>query len=95
MTNTTPRKPFQKTSDRDIGIMAALGLAVCCGLPLLLTAGAIAAIGGFLRSPWVIAAGLVLAISAVAYARARRRAGCACELPDQASGATEHHDRVR
>lgn len=69
-------------SRRDVGKLAAVGLVVCCGLPLLISAGVLAAIGGVLRSPWVIAAGLALAVSATAYARARRRAGsCSCDAP--------------
>lgn len=51
---------------------ALLMVARCALLPLLVAGGAIAGIGGFLRNPWVIGAGIALLLFA-AVARTRRR----------------------
>ncbi|TDT32969.1 hypothetical protein ACF3NT_02675 [Naumannella halotolerans] len=61
------------------GLLVAAGgallVALCCGLPLILAGGALAGIGGLLRSPWTVGAGIavVLAVAAAAIARRHRR----------------------
>lgn len=58
-----------------LGAGAALLMVACCALlPLLVAGGAIAAIGGFLGNPWVIGAGITLAVPAL-IATFRRRSG--------------------
>jgi hypothetical protein len=44
---------------------------LCCGLPLLITAGALGAIGSILGDPWVITAAIVLVVGGVLW-RLRR-----------------------
>lgn len=49
-----------------LGAGAALLMVACCALlPILIAGGAIAGIGAFLRNPWVIGAGIALAILAL------------------------------
>jgi thiol:disulfide interchange protein len=47
--------------------------ALCCGLPLLLAAGALAGLGSVLGNPWVIGAAVALAVGVVTW-RLRHRA---------------------
>lgn len=85
-------KLFQPASSRDLGLLAAVGIAVCCGLPLLIGAGALAAAGGVLGSPAVIAAGVALAVGTVVWFARRRRAGhAACCPPQTARPAGDGH----
>lgn len=46
--------------------------ALCCGLPLLIAAGALAGLGSALGNPWVIAAAVALVAGVVVW-RVRRR----------------------
>jgi len=67
-----------KKSSAGIFTMLGVGLAVlCCAGPALVAAGALSVIGGAVRSPWLIAAGAVLLVSAAGYVlvRHRRRGG--------------------
>ncbi|EWT04135.1 hypothetical protein N864_15605 [Intrasporangium chromatireducens Q5-1] len=57
------------TSNRDNqpgggGLLMAAGagllMVACCALPALIAGGVLAGIGGFLRNPWVIGAGIAL-----------------------------------
>lgn len=58
--------------------LAALGAAVCCGLPVLLSVGAGVTIAGLgLRSWLLILAGVVLAASGAVVGRRHRRTNCA------------------
>lgn len=57
------------------GIGAALLMIVCCAGPVLIAAGALGALGGFLGSPWVIAAAVSVAAAAVMTVFLRRRSG--------------------
>ncbi|AMY26271.1 hypothetical protein H7J07_00310 [Mycobacterium koreense] len=60
-----------------LGAGAALLMVACCALlPILIAGGAIAGIGAFLRNPWVIGAGIALAILAL-IAISRRGGGTA------------------
>lgn len=59
------------------GIFAMLGVAglavLCCAGPVLVAGGALAVIGGAVRSPWLIAAGALLVVAAAGYTLARHR----------------------
>lgn len=58
-----------------LGSGAALFMVVCCAGPALIAAGALGALGGWLRSPWLIGAALTLLAAAVLWTMARRRKG--------------------
>ena len=72
------------SDDDGIGILAGAGLAAamvtCCGLPLLIGSGALAALAGIGLGSWLLVAfGLmVIAGSVVAW----RRRGRACPVED-------------
>lgn len=71
---------------KDLGILAAVSLAVCCGMPLLLGAATLAATGVLVGSLAVVALGIGLVAVAVGRAARHRRvgdryAGCACDVP--------------
>lgn len=55
-----------------LGAGAALLTVVCCALPVLLAAGALAGVGGFLGNPWVIGAGMTVLVLALLAATLRR-----------------------
>lgn len=57
------------------GIGAALVLIICCAGPALIAAGALGAIGGFLGNPWMIAAAVLVLVTAVTAVVRRRRLG--------------------
>jgi hypothetical protein len=57
------------------GIGAAVLVIACCAGPALVAAGVLGALGGFLGSPWVIAAAIVVLAAAVTAVIRRRRAG--------------------
>lgn len=59
-----------------LGVGAALVVVACCALlPLLLAGGAIAGIGGVLRSPWAIGIGIALVVLTLVARSGRRRGG--------------------
>jgi hypothetical protein len=63
-------------------VVAALGVVVCCGLPLLLSVGAGITIAGLgLRSWLLVLVGVVVAGSAGVW-RHRRRSRCATPTAD-------------
>ena len=64
--------------NRDVGLLALIGIAVCCGLPVLVGAGALAAAGGLLRSWWPVLAAVVIAIGSLAYTARRHASSKAC-----------------
>lgn len=70
---------------------AVLFVVLCCGLPLVLAGGALAGIGGHLRSPWTVAAGIavVLAVAAAAIAGAHRRTQDADFRPSRTTRAAQ------
>lgn len=76
-----PKRSGPPPSDRGLGLLAALAVGLCCGLPLLVSAGVVAAAGGFLGHPVVIGAGLALALAGLASWRTRRSRGCRFEAP--------------
>lgn len=77
------------------GLMAAVALVVCCALPALIGAGFLATVGGVLRNPLIILAGIVVLAGAVGYAWRRRQRGQVCVPPTRERSATERdrHDR--
>ncbi|MEU9069863.1 hypothetical protein AB0E06_24065 [Streptomyces sp. NPDC048109] len=62
---------------RPAGALAAVGAAwvVCCAGPVLLAGGALGALGGVLRNPWIIAAATAVVAAAIVVLVRRRRAG--------------------
>ena len=57
--------------------LAALGLAACCGLPLLLGVAASVSVAGLGIGSWLLmVAGVVIAASAALVWRRHRRRGC-------------------
>jgi hypothetical protein len=55
--------------------LAALGLAVCCGLPLFLSVGAGVTIAGLGLRSWLLAVAGLVAVSAAVWSH-RRRTRC-------------------
>jgi hypothetical protein len=70
--STTPGSEGKRTALAAAGFL--LLPVLCCGLPLLIAAGALGAVGSVLGNPWVIAAAVVVILAAVAWF-ARRRTG--------------------
>lgn len=72
-----------------LGSGVALLAAVCCAVPALIAAGALGVIGGWLGSPWVIAAAAALFVAAVVWTVTRRRGtsdSMDCCNPSQSHG---------
>ncbi len=54
----------ERESTGGLFALGAVGMGVCCGLPLLLSAGALGAVAGIGLGSWlVIAAGFVVAVA--------------------------------
>jgi hypothetical protein len=70
--STTPGSQGKRTALAAAGFL--LLPVLCCGLPLLIAAGALGAVGSVLGNPWVIGAAVVVILAAVAWF-ARRRTG--------------------
>jgi mercuric ion transport protein len=51
---------------------AGIAIVVCCATTVAIAGGGLAAVGGILRSPWLITAGLVVAALAIAAIVLRR-----------------------
>lgn len=69
---------------------------LCCGLPLLIAAGALGATGSVLGNPWLIAAAAALTAGALAWTLRRRRTGASGETEDCcAPGAVSDQDSSR
>lgn len=73
--------------------LSALGLVllplVCCGLPLLIAAGALGAVGSVLSSPWLLGGALAIVAGAVVWVLQRRpgaRVGGCCSPGGGVSG---------
>ncbi|GAA3573895.1 hypothetical protein GCM10022222_67830 [Amycolatopsis ultiminotia] len=70
---TTPGSEGTRTALAAAGFL--LLPLLCCGLPLLIAAGALGAVGSVLGNPWVIgAAAVVVLATGVWFARRRTRA---------------------
>ena len=72
--------------------LGVVGMGVCCGLPVLLSAGLLGALAGIGRGSWlVIAAGLLF--TAVGAARwYQRRDQPACDTPEANRQSREERD---
>ncbi|MEV8338857.1 hypothetical protein [Leucobacter sp. NPDC077196] len=55
---------------------------LCCGLPLLIAAGALGAAGSILANPWVIAVAVLMAAGVLVWALQRRRKGASVDTKD-------------
>jgi hypothetical protein len=90
--STTPGSEGKRTALAAAGFL--LLPILCCGLPLLIAAGALGAVGSVLGNPWVIAAAVALLIGLLPW-RLRRRppssggsSGSACCPPEPPTGDT-------
>lgn len=72
--STTAGRGGSGSRFRLIGV--GLAVAVCCGLPVLLAGGVLAAVGGVVGNPVVILAGL--AVGAGFWRNRRRDGGATC-----------------
>jgi len=64
----------RRESPLSLAALAAVALGACCGIPLLLTAGATVTIAGLGIGSWVlIAAGLGVSVLAFSWNRRRRQ----------------------
>lgn len=68
---------------------------LCCGLPLLLAAGALGATGSLVGSPWLITAAFVLAAGVLVWAFRRRSARALTRGDDCCAPTTQPYDPVR
>lgn len=81
------------------GLLAVGGFVLlhvlCCGLPLLVAAGALGAAGSFLGNPSIILAAVGLAAVALLWALRRRRPGVSGEVEDCCAPAASASDQDR
>jgi hypothetical protein len=79
-------------------MLLGMGLlhVVCCGLPLLLAAGALGGVGALLSSPLLLAAGALGVLAVVGLAVRRMRAGqdADCCTPSDVTPRAEDSDLV-
>lgn len=68
------------SSGAGFGLMAVVAMVTCCALPVLISAGVLATIGGVLRNPLVLVAAALVLGGAVAYALRRLRGNRACAV---------------
>lgn len=69
-----PSRSDRNESPLSLAALAAVGVGACCGIPLLLTAGATVTIAGLGIGSWVLlVAGLGVAVFAISWNRPRRR----------------------
>lgn len=71
---TEPRSGGERTG-LAVGLLAAMGL--CCGLPVLVAAGAFASAAGIVYGSLAL---LLVGVAVLAYAGARRRRDDACRV---------------
>lgn len=72
----------ERESTRGMFALGAVGLAFCCGFPLLLAAGAFGTLAGIGLGNWLVV-GLGLVVAAVgAGRRTRRRSQSTCDNPN-------------
>ncbi len=70
------------SSGARFGLMAVVAMVTCCALPALISAGVLAATGGVLGNPLILAAAALVLGGAVAYAVRRLRGGQGCAVSD-------------
>lgn len=95
--STTSKAKSSRTGLAVVGFV--LLHVLCCGLPLLIAAGALGAAGSFLGNPWVILAAVALAGAVLLRALRRRRPSVSgekddCCAPAAASGQDRNPDRT-
>jgi hypothetical protein len=81
--NQTKKSPVAMTGHPDRhrrhDALAALALivlpVVCCGLPVLIAAGALGGLGALLHSPWLLTTAAVLLVGGAVWLRRRRTVG--------------------
>ncbi|RMH69864.1 MAG: hypothetical protein D6683_15780 [Actinomyces sp.] len=86
----------ERESTGGLVALGAVGLAFCCGFPLLLSAGLLGALAGIGLGSWlVIAAGLLVAAVGAGRVYQRRRGGsrAATHPPGQGRGRFIHTTR--
>lgn len=59
--STPPGTDGKRTALPAVGVVAAM--ALCCGLPLLIAAGALGSLGAWLGNPWVTGAAVLGALA--------------------------------
>jgi hypothetical protein len=67
----------RSTRSGEVAGLAALGVAVCCGLPVLLSIGAGVAIAGLGLRSWLVALAGLVAVAAGLWRYRRRQRGAA------------------
>ncbi|MHA7295207.1 hypothetical protein [Arthrobacter sp. HLT1-21] len=79
---STIKQKSEQESEQKQGNKTALVVAgfvllhvLCCGLPLLIAAGALGATGSLLGNPWLITAAVVLALGVLVWVFRRRASG--------------------
>jgi hypothetical protein len=85
------------SSDKPVGTLAglaAVGIALCCGLPLLLSLGAGITIAGFGLRSWVLAVAGLIAL-ALGVVRFRHRRSCVPAPPSDRTEGSGDADRSR
>ncbi len=97
------RQPPNHRADnetKNMGAMAVVAMAVCCGIPLLLGATSLAATGLVLGSSVLLIAGVGLCAFAFGRARSRKRRGDDCCDPTvdehvaEVGRVQDQHDRA-
>jgi Flp pilus assembly protein TadB len=73
----------QSDPGKEMGVVAVVAMAVCCGLPLLLGATSLAVTGVVFGSSVVVIGAVTLAVFAFGRARTRARNGDDCCDPTQ------------
>lgn len=81
--------------DTGFGVVAAVAMIACCGLPLLLSAGVLAGAGALLRSALLVGLGLAALIGLVIWASRRARSDAACDTDTPVRGRTRSSPRRR
>ena len=71
------------SSRKEVGVMALVATAVCCGIPLLLGATSLALAGLAAGSTVVVIAAVAVGVVAVGRVRSRTVGGRACCPPDR------------
>lgn len=69
--------------------VAGLAMVACCGGPLLLAAGVLGTVGGFLGNPVVIAVAALLVLGTILWAADRRARGRAPSCPPEEAAIRE------
>lgn len=74
--------------------LAAVGIAVCCAFPVLLSLGAGITIAGLAFRSWLLAIAGLVVVATIAALRVRRRRPCSVTpSADQEEGTTDAHRR--